>query len=123
MQSILLLSGALLAGCSASADRLECSKAQPTGSAGLERETPAQIADVGARVSGGGENAVAEIASEVRARNPRASKGEIVNYLVTAYCPQVDRKTGLDVAAKRAELRAFAARAYRIVAAVPAPPA
>lgn len=111
----------LVAGCSASGERLECPVAHASGSVGIARETPAQIASVGARLAAGGENAITETAGAVPAHDAHASRAEIVNYLVTAYCPEIARKAGLDLAGKRAALRAFAARADRIVASAPVP--
>ena len=120
---MVLSSVLLVAGCSASGERLECPVAYGSGSVGIARETPAQVAAVGARLAAGGENAITETAGALRAHDAHASHAEIVNYLVAAYCSEIARKAGLDLVGKRAALRAFAARADRIVARAPVPPA
>lgn len=78
-------------------------------------ESPQAIAAAGARLRSGSENAILEIAGQVRTRQPNASRAEIVNYLVTAYCPEVNRRGALDASAKRDAVRAFASRADKVL--------
>jgi hypothetical protein len=47
------------------------------------------------------------IVSDLRARYPGVENAELVNYLVTAYCPIVARLSGLDEQQKQAQLDQF----------------
>lgn len=102
-------------GCSRGGDRIECPAPETGSGEGAVRETQAQIDAAGVQLGRGDENEIAEVAGGVRSRHAGASKAAIVNYLVTAYCPQINGRADLDRAAKRQALDAFSARAGRIV--------
>jgi hypothetical protein len=54
----------------------------------------------------------AEIVAQTRQRHPGAKPGEIVNFLVTAYCPVVNAQ-GLTEADKANRINAFSAAVMR----------
>lgn len=71
-------------------DAFECPLPHPKGGPKTIRETPAQISEF-RRMLGNGDdgNAVAEIIFDLKRKYPKAGSGEIINFLVTAYCPTV----------------------------------
>ncbi|WP_431285525.1 hypothetical protein ACQW02_12250 [Humitalea sp. 24SJ18S-53] len=87
---------------------LDCPIPQPNATAGVIREPAAQI-DRLAGLLGTGDvaNRVPDIVRDLRQRYPAAGSADIVNYLVTAYCPVVNQLTGLGEAEKQARLAAF----------------
>ncbi|WP_420382648.1 hypothetical protein [Novosphingobium sp.] len=103
-----------VAGCSGAHDRIDC-PAPERGTADTLHETPAQIAAAGAQLGHGDKNEIAEVAASLRARHAGASRDEIVNYLVTAYCPTINHHDELGKAAKRQALDSFSSRAERII--------
>ena len=90
------------------ASALECPAAQPVAKPGVLQETPAQIEVTGKMLSSGnvGQQTQALIA-DLRKRYPQAGSAELANYIVTAYCPVVDRLTGLSEPEKKARLDEF----------------
>ncbi|MBX9757912.1 MAG: hypothetical protein K2Y29_03980 [Beijerinckiaceae bacterium] len=105
LAGILLFAGAI--GLPALA--LECPVAQTSGRAGVIAEPDAVIAAMAPLL--GGPDAAAragEIVARVRARYPGAPSDEIVNFLVTAYCPIVNGEN-LAEPEKVARVNAFAA--------------
>jgi hypothetical protein len=63
------------------------------------------------------ENAILAIASNLKKTNPGVGNPEIVNYLLTAYCPIVETDTGLSADEKRAQMDRFSSQAYQILSA------
>jgi hypothetical protein len=93
---------------------LECPTPQPAGAPGILQETPAQIDDLAVVLASGDlPNRIPDFVQALRSRHPDASGGELVNYLVTAYCPVVNRLTGLSDGEKRARMDAFAGQVGR----------
>lgn len=94
---------------------LDCPVAQPNAAPGVIRETPAQI-DRLANLLGSGDaaNRVPDIVRDLRQRYPAAGSAEIVNFLVTAYCPVVNLASGLGDAEKQARLMAFSSSVFSI---------
>ena len=87
---------------------IECPAPQPAGAPDAIRETPAQISDLTALLGSGDlGNRIPMIVHDLRSRHPNAPGGELVNYLVTAYCPVVNRLTGLSDGEKQARMDAF----------------
>jgi len=118
MKTILAGAALLLAGCSQNQQgTLTCPVPQSGAMQGSLPESPAQIALGGQRLCRGSENEIAELAAALRARHPGVSTGAIVNYMVTAYCPVINRRADLHAAAKAKALSGFASRADHIVAA------
>jgi hypothetical protein len=52
---------------------------------------------------------------DLRGRHPDVPASELVNYLVTAYCPVVNSLTGLGDAEKQARMDAFASQVSQLV--------
>ena len=102
-------------GCSSTEERVECPAPESGRLGGTLRETPEQIKAAGEQLGQGSENEIAEVAARVRARHADATPDEVVNYLVTAYCPKINTRATLDKAAKQQALRSFSARVERIV--------
>lgn len=99
---------AVLVGFCAPARAFECPAPQPIAKAGVIRETPAQIAELAPALSGAdvvGE--VPKFIEALRRRYPTAKPAELVNYLITAYCPAVQKAGGLTDAQKGARVDDF----------------
>jgi hypothetical protein len=84
---------------------LQCPAPQPLPRPGVLKETPAQISELSRRLAAGDVSTnVAQVASQLRARYPGVQTGEIVNYLITAYCPVVEQMPGLSEAQRQARM-------------------
>jgi hypothetical protein len=96
-------------GLVASAQALECPERQPMSKPGVIQETPSQIAALAPALAGGDVSAeIPAIVAGLRKRYPGAGSAEIANYLITAYCPGVQKAAGLSDAEKSARVEAFA---------------
>ena len=72
------------------------------------KETPADVARASAALSGSEqENAISVIAADLKRRYPRADNTEIVNHLLTAYCPLVKKQNMLSDREKREKINRF----------------
>lgn len=110
------LAAALLAASAFPAWALDCPKPQPTAKPGILKETPAQIATAGKQLRGGDTlNAIASATADLRIRYPGVENAELVNYLVTAYCPAVAADSKLSEAQKKSAVEGFAAQVMRQV--------
>lgn len=70
---------------------LECPVPHSKASAGVIKETPEQTEAYTSILAGGDTgNAVDTVIADIRHKYPDATKEEIINYLVTAYCPAVE---------------------------------
>ena len=95
---------------------LDCPAAQPLAKPGILKETPAQMAAVGKQLASGDMyNAIASATADLRVRYPGVESAEVVNYLVTAYCPAVNAKPKLSEAQKRTAVDSFASQVMRQV--------
>lgn len=87
---------------------MDCPQLQPATTAQAIQETATDVValrdELQADPSG---NIVSETIYQLRQKYPQATDGEIVNYLVTAYCPVVAAQ-GLSDEDASAEVRAFA---------------
>ncbi len=63
-----------------------------------------------------GGDAVSEIVGRLKRDNPGVRDAEVTNYLVTLYCPVVDRNHSLSEEEKRARLLAFSSRVMQELA-------
>ena len=90
---------------------LECPAPQPAGAPGAIVETPEQIGEL-SQILGSGDlgNRIPVYVRDLKARHPNVSAGEIVNYLVTAYCPVVNALNGLGAAEQQSRMDAFASQ-------------
>lgn len=103
-----VLSAGMLFSLVASAHAFECPLPQPKSQPGVIKETPADIADLAPVLAGGDVGAqISKIVDALRKRYPAAGSAEIANYLITAYCPGVDKTAGLSDAQKTARVEAF----------------
>jgi hypothetical protein len=89
------------------ATALECPISHPVAGQDALKETPAMIAALSDRLAQGGAAAAPDIVSGLRARHPSATNGEIVNYLITAYCPAINRRQDLTEAQKHTDMMDF----------------
>ncbi len=93
---------------------LDCPKPQPTAKPGILKETPAQIATVGKQLTGGDTfNAIASVTADLRIRYPGVENAELVNYMLTAYCPAVAADSKLSEPQKKSAVDGFAAQVMR----------
>jgi hypothetical protein len=109
VRSVAIAASLLLA---ATCVALECPTAQPAGAPGAIQETPAQISELSQVLASGDlGNRIPVFVRALHSRHPDASTGELVNYLVTAYCPVVNSLTGLSDGEKQARMDAFITQA------------
>ena len=95
---------------------LDCPKPQPTAKPGILKETPAQMTAVGKQLASGDTfNAIASATADLRVRYPGVESAEVVNYLVTAYCPAVAADSTRSDAQKKSAVDGFAAQVMRQV--------
>ena len=95
----------------------ECPVLHQTTTPDAIQETAAQRASASQALSGPEqENTIRVIATELRQKYPKATSTDIVNYLETAYCPLVAKKTGLSDAEKRARTDRFSSQVEQILA-------
>ena len=94
---------------------IECPEPQAAGAPGAIKETPAQISDLAQSLASGDlGNRIPAIVSALRKRHPDVPVSELVNYLVTAYCPVVRSVTGLSDSEKQARMSAFASQVAQV---------
>ncbi len=105
--SKLWLGAALALGAVGAASAMECPLAHPRAGPGVLKETAPIIASDSETLTNQGAEGAPYIIAGVRTRHPKASNDEILNYLVTAYCPVVNDTNGLTPSQKRARLRHF----------------
>jgi hypothetical protein len=80
------------------------------------KETTADLTRASAALSGPEqENTIRIIAAELKRRHPQAGSAEIVNYLLTAYCPLVKEESGLSDREKRERMDRFSTQIFTIV--------
>ena len=104
----------LLVSCSHAPEHLVCPLPESGAAGTILGETPAQIAIAGDRLGIGSENDIATSIASIKARHPKAAISEIVNYLVTGYCPKIQADRTLDLTGKQSALRAFSVRVSKI---------
>ncbi len=115
-QTLLALSLGAAFALPAAAQAWECPTPQDVHGPGVLTETSVQIqgtADLLA--SGDAGNRVPEIVADLRKRHPGVRNAELVNYLVTAYCPVVARLSGLSDAEKRSRVDRFATQVSHVI--------
>jgi hypothetical protein len=89
---------------------LECPLPHPTGTPTAIEQTAGDIRTYAELLAAQGTGAVPDIVTQLRQAHPGASAAEIVNFLVTAYCPVVNGNPSLGEGQKRARLTAFSSR-------------
>lgn len=103
-----------LSGSLQSSEGLECPLAQSGPGVGSLQETSRQIDSMGHQLGTGGENEIRTAVAQLRSRHPNASEGMIVNYLITAYCPTIKARAGMNLNDKQQALRTFATKVRRL---------
>ena len=103
-----------VAGCSSPSQQIVCPVAETGKVSGSLQETSAQIKAASDGLGRGDENQIAGVASRIRARYPNATEVQIVDYLVTAYCPKINANGTMDKAGKQQAMKDFASRVERI---------
>lgn len=95
-------------GLASQACAFECPVPQKLARPGILKETPTQMAIVGQFMASGKSNkTVPLVEADLRARYPGVENAELVNYIVTAYCPVVKDMTGMSDKAKQARMNRF----------------
>ena len=118
MQNPALIAAAILAPLTipSVADALDCPTPQPQAQPGVIQETAEDIAAFSFVFANGGlETQVPKAIAVVRKRYPNAQSAEVANYLITAYCPAVQKLPNLTEAEKTARMKAFADRVLRFL--------
>ena len=107
-KSKVFLAALLAASLAWPASALECPAPRPVAKPGVLQETAAQIEETGKMLSSGdlGQQTKA-IVAVLRSRYPQAENAELVNYLITAYCPVVAGLPQISEAEKKARLDQF----------------
>jgi len=85
---------------------LECPAPHPDARGAL-KETPERTATTGTELAEKGADAADRVIADLRARHPTATSSEIMNYLITAYCPVINRQTRISEVQKREKIEAF----------------
>ena len=76
------------------------------------KETPAQIAQLSEQLEADQTgNTTIDTIAELKRKYPKAGSGEIVNYMVTAYCPIVAKNASLSDEEKEARLKRYSQQA------------
>ncbi len=97
---------------------LECPVAPSKQAGGTLGETSRQVDSLGQQLGSGGENGISSAVAQLRSRHPTASEGDIVNYLITAYCPTIKARSGMSLGDKRQAVRTFATQARKFASHV-----
>jgi hypothetical protein len=93
-----------------------CPETQARTTAMALKETAGDIASASSALSSPEqENTIRVLAAELKHRHPQASNSEIVNYLLTAYCPLVKADNGLSDREKRQKMDRFSSQVFTIV--------
>ena len=99
---------AMCLGMAPQASALECPAPRTLSRPGVLKETPTQVAVLAKFLESAPPNvAIPLIEADLRARYPGVENAEIVNYVITAYCPVVNAMKVSD-ADKQARMSHFA---------------
>jgi len=90
--------------------------AQPVTTAGALKETQQDIETLSNLMAAQGTGVVPEIIAQLKRKYPAAQDAEITNYLVTLYCPMVDKDAALSDTEKSAQLGAFSSQVMQSLA-------
>lgn len=95
---------------------LECPAPQPATTKSALAESAQDIQTLADLMAEQGTGVVPEIVDQLRRRYPTAQDAEIANYLVTVYCPVVDKDAALSDAEKADRLSAFSSQVMQNLA-------
>jgi len=98
-------------GLAARSQAIDCPTPQTATQSGVIKEPASEITRLSNLLASGDlGNRIAEIIGELRAKYPSVGSDELVNYLMTAYCPVVNGMAGLSDGEKQARLDAFSSQ-------------
>ena len=106
----------VLVWCVGPVHSLECPVAQPATTASALQETRQTIDELSGLLAAQGTGVVPEIVAQLRRKYPSAHDAEIANYLVTLYCPVIDRDASLSDSEKADRLGAFSSQVMQTLA-------
>ena len=89
--------------CTAGA--LECPSPKPATTPTAIKEPKQLIENYSDLLRAQGDKAITKIVSSVRTKHPGASDAEITNFVVTIYCPVLQKNSALSEPEKRARLK------------------
>ena len=92
---------------------LECPSPQMQASQGALREPPKVLAARSTTLKARGSAAISGLIFQIRKSNPGSTDAEITNYLITVYCPVVNKRPGLTEEQKKQDLTRFAGQVCR----------
>ncbi len=95
---------------------VDCPQSHPANTPTSIKETRRQIESYSALMIAQGSGVVPEIVAGLKNRHPDASNAEITNYLVTIYCPVINKNAALTDERKIQQLKAFSTRLSRELA-------
>jgi hypothetical protein len=95
---------------------LDCPVPQPGASASALPESRQDIQEFSGLLAAQGTGVASEIVTQLRRRYPTARDAEIANYLVTLYCPVVNRDAALSDAEKAGRLSEFSTQIMQMLA-------
>ena len=99
------------------ADDLLCPETDIAKTIPAIKETAADLAAVTEALKGPDrDNAIRVIVTNLKRKYPDAKKADIVNYMLTAYCPLVAADDGLGPDEKRDRMQRFSTQVYDILA-------
>lgn len=104
---VVLLAASGLVGSVNSAQALECPDSHSSTTPMALKETAPAIKEYSDLLAAQGTASVPGIIFRLKRKYPDASDAEVTNYLVTLYCPVVDKSTGLSDDQKKARIAAF----------------
>jgi len=90
------------------AEAMECPLPQLTNSTGVIRESRQTIAELSSAFAQRGTGATRQIIISLRRKYPDSTGAELTDYLITAYCPVVNRNSALSDKEKIAAVKRFA---------------
>ena len=94
--------------CGGPALALECPTPQKLAQPGVLKETQAQIDQTAKMLSSGDQlGQIQAVINDLRTRYPHVENAEIVNYLISAYCPVAANAPGLPEWERKARLDNF----------------
>lgn len=113
--AVAIVAGLLIWG-SEPARALDCPVPQPATTASALQESPQSIEELSNLMAAQGTGVVPEIVTRLKRKYPAAQDAEITNYLVTLYCPVVDKDAALSDSEKAARLGAFSSQIMQTLA-------
>ena len=111
-----LVGAGLLCWATSAARALDCPIPQPRTTASALQESPQDIQVLSGLIAAQGTGVVPQIIAQLKRKYPDAQDAEITNYLVTLYCPVVNRDGSLSNAEKADRLSAFSSQIMQALA-------